>query len=409
MIPPIQKPVPWWPLVLCISLGTLLLNTAHGHTLSKSFSLWKVASRDHSVQVTIDARDLASMNSDLKRLHAVEIAKDPKLKAWILSILKENIYPGSRKRSCASTRGEVFAINTDTLVASWKFQCPREDTRTVTSELFRAKRSEHLHFITWEENNQRHEAVLSSSNPSISFARPPAPKGIKDFIDVGLEHVLEGYDHILFVLALVILGGTIWTNLLLATGFTAGHSITLALASLGVIQVHSALVEILVAISVAFAGLFYFHSNSPPQRRWMTFGLNLLLHAAALFWTASLTSAIFAILGSAVFTSSLLLAPQWKTLRHQLLIALSFGLVHGFAFASAFGELLGGSSLVLELLGFNIGVELGQIAIVLIAAILLSLGRRAGAKRGIKMLSSATAACILAMGIQWTFTRLLGL
>lgn len=130
----------------------------------------------------------------------------------------------------------------------------------------------------------------------------------------GSWHLPEGLDHIFFVLALVVGGGTFWGLLKNVSGFTLGHSITLALSTLKIIHVHSRWVEAFIALSIA----------------WMA--------------------------------ASALIRREGK---HRWVIAALFGTVHGLGFASALQELdLARGEILSALLGFNVGVELGQCLIV---------------------------------------------
>lgn len=152
------------------------------------------------------------------------------------------------------------------------------------------------------------------------------------FIWEGVWHIWIGFDHILFLIALLLpavlvrdgkrwvpvanLRAAFWNVLGIVTAFTAAHSVTLSLAALEIVSLPSRLVESVIAASVALAA-----ANN-----------------------------------------------LWPMIRDKgWLVAGGFGLVHGFGFASVLGELgLGGGSLAVPLVGFNVGVELGQLAIVLV-------------------------------------------
>ncbi len=136
----------------------------------------------------------------------------------------------------------------------------------------------------------------------------------------------DGIDHILFLLGLLLGGGTLLRLVGVATGFTLGHSITLALAALGIVSVPGWIIEPLIALSIAFVAI-----EALTQR---------------------------------------LAAHRWK-------IALGFGLVHGFGFANALTELkLDTGAMIQALAGYNLGVELGQLAIVLVLAPLVLAAHR---------------------------------
>src|SRR5262245_44405760 len=148
------------------------------------------------------------------------------------------------------------------------------------------------------------------------------PQTFFGFLKLGIEHILIGFDHIAFLLALLLVGGSLREAMKIITSFTAAHSITLALATLDLVNLPSWIVEPLIAVSIIYVGL----ENIPrreAKRRWLlTFG---------------------------------------------------FGLIHGFGFATVLRELGIGpstSGAAVPLLSFNLGVEIGQIAI---AAVVLPL------------------------------------
>ena len=149
-----------------------------------------------------------------------------------------------------------------------------------------------------------------------------ADRSILGFVVLGMEHILTGYDHLAFLLALLLAGDSLRRNVKIITSFTVAHSLTLALATLGLVNISPAVVEPVIAASVVFVGV----ENLFGRR----------------------------------------LAARW-------LVTFSFGLVHGLGFASALQELgIGGLGVraVLPLISFNVGVELAQIAI---AALVLPL------------------------------------
>jgi hydrogenase/urease accessory protein HupE len=188
-----------------------------------------------------------------------------------------------------------------------------------------------------------------SRSPSREFAR---------FLLLGVEHIFTGYDHIAFLIGLLLLGGTIGELVKIVTAFTVAHSLTLALATLGVLTPSSRVVEPLIAASIAFVGA---------ENLW------------ALRNRKSETA-----------------------LRHRWMVTFAFGLVHGFGFASVLRELqLPRPVLATGLVSFNLGVEVGQIAIVLVAFPLL---RRL---RAVPRFAFAGSASVAVLGAIWTLQRLL--
>ena len=154
------------------------------------------------------------------------------------------------------------------------------------------------------------------------------------YLQLGFEHIsdLQGYDHILFIIALcAIYNLKEWRKVaILVTAFTIGHSITLALASFGIIPIRAALIEFLIPVTIIATALYnvIVHKENPTEEEGKTFGSKINLN---------------------------------------YFFAMIFGLIHGVGFSNFFkASLLPGEeeSLLQQLLAFNIGVELGQLAIV---------------------------------------------
>jgi hydrogenase/urease accessory protein HupE len=185
------------------------------------------------------------------------------------------------------------------------------------------------------------------------------------YLVLGVEHILLGIDHLLFVLALVLMVRG-WRALLITiTSFTIAHSITLAAASLGIVNVPSSPVEAIIALSI----LFLATELARRERR-----------------------------ADAPSHADLANRAPW-------LVAFSFGLLHGFGFAGALSEIgLPANAIPLSLLFFNIGVEIGQL--VFVACILLLVrAARALTIEGPRWLPQLTAYAIGSVAAFWLIER----
>jgi hypothetical protein len=196
--------------------------------------------------------------------------------------------------------------------------------------------------------------AAAAGSPGSSAARPAASFG--SFLKLGVEHILTGYDHLLFLCGLLVACRRFSTAAKIITCFTLAHSLTLALAALDVVSLPGRVVEPLIAASIVFVGVENIVRRGEPAWRWaLTFAL---------------------------------------------------GLVHGFGFAGALKEAglgAGGAALLVPLFSFNLGVELGQVAV---AAVLLPLLWKlrhlpAYEKFGRTLLSAAIALA----GLYWLVTR----
>jgi hydrogenase/urease accessory protein HupE len=160
--------------------------------------------------------------------------------------------------------------------------------------------------------------------PGQGASAKPAPASRSEsfigFLKMGVIHIWEGYDHLLFLFGLLIVTRNFSSSVKIITCFTIAHSITLAVATLNLVRIPSSIVEPLIAASIVYVGIENLLRGDDPKGRW--------------------------------------------------LLTFAFGLVHGFGFASVLRELgvgSGGSGIMVPLVSFNLGVELGQIAIAAVA------------------------------------------
>jgi len=196
------------------------------------------------------------------------------------------------------------------------------------------------------------EAPLAST---VTPVEPP--RSLSQFLLLGVEHIATGYDHLVFLLGLLIAGGSLRAVVKIITAFTVAHSITLALAALDYIRLPASVVEPLIAVSIVYVGM------------------ENILH---------------------------------RDLERRWILAFGFGLIHGCGFASVLRELgLGanGAGILAPLLSFNIGVELGQIVI---AAFLLPVIWKLNRRRSfqIRYLPACSLSITLA-GACWLTERVL--
>jgi HupE / UreJ protein len=259
------------------------------------------------------------------------------------------------------TRADQRATATGaTLVTRWTLTCTLDTgditiaglDRTLTDVFVRLQRRE----------GETVSAVLRPGAPTLNLAGPPGAQ-VGAYFRLGVEHILAGYDHLLFVLGLILIvrPRQILTTL---TAFTLAHSLTLAAAALAGFSLPGAPVEVIIAMSIALLGaeaVYRARGRSTLSQRW-----------------------------------------PWA-------IAFGFGLVHGFGFAGALAEIgLPKGAEALALLWFNLGVEAGQIAaagaVVFIGAAL--------ARTAPMILPRAQILAAYAIGITgtyWAIARLTGM
>jgi hypothetical protein len=228
---------------------------------------------------------------------------------------------------------------------------------------------------------------------------------------LGIEHILTGYDHLAFVLALLLLAGSLGQVAGLVTGFTVAHSITLALAVLGLLHPQAAAVEAVIGFSVALiaAENGWLLSGRDPRIAATSLAGLLLLCALAMagFGVLSLVT----LLGLTLFSLChfQLLARTPHPTRVRTFLAFAFGLIHGFGFAGVLAEMsLPTARLLPALFGFNLGVEVGQLAVVAVAWPVLRLLARLSEGRWYLLTSQLASAGICGLGLFWLIRRTFG-
>jgi hydrogenase/urease accessory protein HupE len=183
----------------------------------------------------------------------------------------------------------------------------------------------------------------------------PAP-AFGQFLLLGVEHIVTGYDHLLFLFGLLIVGSSFWGAWRIITAFTVAHSLTLVLATFDLLRLPSSLVEPLIAVSIVYVGLE-----------------NLCR----------------------------------RDLHHRWLLTFGFGLVHGLGFASVLRDLglgaVGGSAAVVPLLAFNVGVELGQVAIAVLVLPLMWKGQQL--PQFFPRFATACSVLVMLAGTYWLVER----
>ncbi|MFF5177257.1 HupE/UreJ family protein [Micromonospora sp. NPDC000316] len=232
--------------------------------------------------------------------------------------------------------------------------------------------------VTYEIDGRSGSAALDAANPSFSTAQAWYER-FGEFFLLGAEHLLSGIDHILFLLALIAGSRRLREIVLAATSFTLAHSVTFMLAALGLVEVPGAIVEPVIALSIAVVAGWHLWGI------WRRGGHATDLDAA----------------GRGHFSLD---RSGWI----RLGVVFCFGLVHGLGFAGALGiDEAWSWTLLWSLLVFNIGIEVVQLGIIAVVFPLLLLLRRRAPKAGL-WATGAVSAGVSIMGLVWFVQRLSG-
>jgi hypothetical protein len=386
-------------------LASWLSSAAVAHTRSESHSVWEISGPNVDLVITIPAIEADRIatgqtppgDETLKEYLAVRLypVADGKRCALVPPIKTLAATPGFRKFDftfvCASvaelqihSAAFVDLVSTHTNFA----QIENASTGEFTEQLFT------LEHQTIE--------VVGGAESRLQTAR------FVEFIRMGTMHIFTGIDHMSFLLGLVLISRRLRDLVFVVTGFTIGHSVTLALAVTGVLRPHAEYIDALVALTIALIGAENIVVQTQrPKPVALAVGAAMFL-MAILSWMGYGALPGLLLLGAGLFTSNyLMLSGSFRDAgRLRILITLVFGLIHGFGFAADLLELQLPTGRLFELLlGFNLGVELGQLSLVVGATLLVMALRKYRLTLPRPIVVDVAAAFLAGLGVFWFVSR----
>ncbi|MBK7951723.1 MAG: HupE/UreJ family protein [Deltaproteobacteria bacterium] len=309
---------------------------------------------------------------------------------------------------------------------AWRVDCPTATgALSIRSGVLLDVAPSHLHFarVRFATAPEKvRERVLTEASPvfvvragASDGARPaeradgPAGSDFVDYLALGVRHILSGWDHLAFLFGLMLLADRAASIARLVTGFTLAHSLTLALTVAGLVHPRAAAVEAVIAFSVALVAI---------EKGWLVAGRGRAIPGVVLGGLAGLAAAAIAgasalplisVVGLITFTACYFaLAARLEADWTRVALTFAFGLVHGFGFAGILVELeLPPDRLVPALAGFNLGVELGQLAVVALAWPALLLAGRVVTGEGKRWTRDLAVAGLCGLGCFWLVERAL--
>lgn len=244
------------------------------------------------------------------------------------------------------------------VVLRFRIPIPRPGSITVSAHMFPYDPLHQTFVNVYEDDQLRQQLIFDAGRRDYVYytgSMQGALSVIGTFVPSGIEHILIGPDHILFLVGLLLLGGGWLALVKIVTAFTVGHSLTLSLAALNLVTPPARVIEPAIALSIVFVGADNLvRGDGRDVRAWA---------------------------------------------------ALVFGLVHGFGFANVLREFgLPSEALGWSLFSFNVGVEIGQLAIVLLVATALAMIRRRSDVLGSRI-ARAGSIVVIAAGTYWFVER----
>ena len=358
-----------------------LLSPLNAHYFSESFSKWNVV--DNKVEanfslLTLESTRIFQVENYQKIMFEENLSETDVFKIYLSQHLKVT----SEGKNC-SLVDEIKELNSQegSLNLSLNFECPsNKEVKIINNALFNLVQS-HIHIARiYIDNNLYTEKALFFNDQSIDLNEEKENNSFSNsfykFFSLGLDHILSGYDHLLFILGLLLLVTNLKRLLLVITGFTIGHSLTLSLSVINIIQVKSSLVEALIGYTIMFVGLEYLYKQNNDHRVSMIFITTLSLLLLIFGNLINPNFPYFLILGILLFSLGYFYLLKNLNSENNLLsiITIIFGLIHGFGFGGfLLGSKISSENIFSGLLGFNLGVEVGQIIFVLLILLIYKL------------------------------------
>lgn len=338
-------------LLVILAAGVLAPRLAAAHQQGVSYSDVTVADGRARYDLTIAYHDLAEL--DVDRDGSVSDAEVVAEYGALRRRFEHAVVVQAGETPCPLTLQDFVQDPSGAVMFRLRGPCPDEPPLRVAFQLLAISGAPGYNLAKIKCRGAITEHVFTRDDTTVEIASAEGIGTImRRFFLLGVEHIATGYDHILFLLALLLVGGGLRALIGVVTAFTLAHSITLGLATLDVVMLPTRLVESAIALSIAWVAL----ENVLFDRR----------HG------------------------------RWR-------ITFVFGLVHGFGFASILRMMhLPPQGLAASLVAFNLGVEAGQLVVVVLAYPVIAAIQRAPRRRQIVATASTV---ILTLALYWFVER----
>ena len=396
--------------ILLTFIVTTTSSQAYSHNRSQSFSDWEITDNIATAVFTAKSREITRLQSQ----------SNQSLDTLLVGHLISAISVSQDSLPCSST--EVVRPIPSALGyvrVRLVFDCGASlgDISISINSFFNVA-SSHVHYANMSLNGEpsyqylftnkqrQHEITNQLATSSHWF------DSITQFVLIGIEHIFGGIDHIAFLLALLLLLRSLKVLVWMITGFTLGHSITLALAALGWVIPDLDIVEAAIGFTIALVAVQNIAVLTGNHRQITYFSVAglLLIVLINLIWNIGLSA--LSGLGLVLFTLAYLWnsADEHLSANLRLVTSVIFGLIHGFGFASALTETgLASTQLLPALLGFNLGIELGQIVIIAVVWALLQQIRQSRFLTDTRLVIDLVSAALCGLGLYWFIGRSYGI
>ena len=388
----------WAASLLCVS-------AAGAHTRSQSHSVWEIKGAEVDLVMTIPAVEANRLSKDQSA------PSDDDLKTYLTA----RVYPLAGGRRCEV----VPPVQTLSAAAGFRkydftFKCAAPHDLQVHSGAFFDLVSSHTNFAQVQNalSGEFTEQLITVEHQTVDVTGGEGSRlksaHFIEFIRLGMMHIFTGVDHMSFLLGLVLISRRLRDLVFVVTGFTIGHSLTLALAVTGVLRPHAEYIDALVALTIALIGAENIVVQTHKPRLVALAVGGSMACMALLQWLGFGGLPSLLLLGAGLFTANyLMISGRLRDAgRLRILITLVFGLIHGFGFAADLLELQLPPERLAELLvGFNVGVEIGQLILVVGATLLVGMLAKYKLALPRPLVVDVASSFLVGLGVFWFVSR----
>jgi hypothetical protein len=399
--------VPW------LLAGLFSTQAAKAHVIPRSSSEWLIESNLVRVTYLMPQTEVDRVTRSTDGNRAVL--------ETLTDYLRKHFRVTRDGRACGPKNDPVVTLHAGEANATleWDFDCTGQGAFELTSDAFFDVSPSHVNLARVStEQTLLAEFAFTRGRPSHVIQLVDGASGrlrtAIQFFDIGVWHIATGPDHLAFLAGLLLLAKGVRRILALTTGFTVGHSLTLLLVTVDVIRPHSQVVEALVAFTVLFVGV------EALGERLRSRGVALCVCLASLLVAFAATPhsgpalphvVLYAGLGIVSFALCTLSVTHPATRSWtQFGITVAFGLIHGMAFAAGLQELrVVGQALAPALVGFNAGVECGQIMMIMMVLILCALIAKLSGSFAPQRFAIGASTVLSCLGAWWFVNRMVAI
>ena len=391
--------------------------SVNAHYYSESYSKWDI--NDNEISGSFNVRQIETTRIlNIERYQNLLIQKKFSEQMVFKKYLEEHVFVKSNNEICKIKKPFKLAdhkegfINIDMI-----FQCSSNENINIINNAFFDLVQSHVHISRVYKNGEiLSEKALFFNDQTIEVNSEQTELefdffiSFYNFLKSGISHILNGYDHLIFIVGLLILMQGIRNLLIVITGFTMGHSITLSLAALEIMSPNGALVESIIGFTIMFIGAEYLIQKTNKYLTANIFFTILITSLLILNIFTSYNLPTILLLGLLIFSVGYFLLHKSVNRKNSLLIIITvlFGMIHGLGFGSYLvSSGISSNNIITALLGFNLGVEIGQIIFISASLIIIGILVKLKFNKIIEIIKNVSFMFVTSMGFFWFIQRLI--